>query len=64
MASATRGSSESAHSNHTVLQRRRLRRGRRQPSVGVVPVRDGENLSGPVVTVGAGAWQSFVDALR
>ncbi|MFD8490982.1 DUF397 domain-containing protein [Streptomyces sp. NBC_01124] len=41
-----------------------MRRGRRQPPVGVVPVRDGENLSGPVVTVGAGAWQSFVDALR
>ncbi|WP_254882231.1 DUF397 domain-containing protein [Streptomyces sp. NA03103] len=41
-----------------------MRRGRRQPAVGVVPVRDGENPSGPVVTVGAGAWQAFVDGLR
>ncbi|OWA08029.1 DUF397 domain-containing protein [Streptomyces sp. CS113] len=31
---------------------------------GVVPVRDSKNPSGPVVTVGAGAWQSFVDGLR
>ncbi|MER6164909.1 DUF397 domain-containing protein [Streptomyces violaceorubidus] len=31
---------------------------------GVVPVRDSKNPGGPVVTVGAGAWQAFVDALR
>ncbi|MFJ6919344.1 DUF397 domain-containing protein [Streptomyces sp. NPDC101133] len=29
-----------------------------------VPVRDSKNPFGPVVTVGAGAWQAFVDALR
>ncbi|MCM1939827.1 DUF397 domain-containing protein [Streptomyces sp. G3] len=29
-----------------------------------VPVRDSKNPSGPVVTVGADAWQAFVDALR
>ncbi|MEV8126747.1 DUF397 domain-containing protein [Streptomyces sp. NPDC085944] len=29
-----------------------------------VPVRDSKHPSGPVVTVGAVAWQSFVDALR
>ncbi|MFL9654932.1 DUF397 domain-containing protein [Streptomyces sp. PB17] len=31
---------------------------------GVVPVRDSKNPAGPVVTVGTGAWQSFVDGLR
>ncbi|MFE9094144.1 DUF397 domain-containing protein [Streptomyces sp. NPDC007264] len=31
---------------------------------GAVPVRDSKNLSGPVVTVGAPAWQAFVDGLR
>ncbi|WP_282090573.1 DUF397 domain-containing protein [Streptomyces tendae] len=31
---------------------------------GVVPVRDSKNPAGPVVTVGADAWQSFVDGLR
>ncbi|WP_031050280.1 DUF397 domain-containing protein [Streptomyces sp. NRRL F-5650] len=31
---------------------------------GTVPVRDSKNPGGPVVTVGAHAWQSFVDALR
>ncbi|TQL22713.1 DUF397 domain-containing protein [Streptomyces sp. SLBN-134] len=31
---------------------------------GAVPVRDSKNPSGPVVTVGAGAWQAFVDGLR
>ncbi|MFK4544561.1 hypothetical protein RKD29_004157 [Streptomyces tendae] len=31
---------------------------------GAVPVRDSKNPSGPVVTVGAGAWQVFVDGLR
>ncbi|MFD0292256.1 DUF397 domain-containing protein [Streptomyces sp. NPDC127118] len=29
-----------------------------------VPVRDSKNPDGPVLTVGAGAWQSFVDGLR
>ncbi|MFD6192993.1 DUF397 domain-containing protein [Streptomyces sp. NPDC060275] len=33
-------------------------------ATGAVPVRDSKNPSGPVVTVGAGAWQSFVDGLR
>ncbi|OMI88656.1 DUF397 domain-containing protein [Streptomyces sp. M1013] len=32
--------------------------------VGAVPVRDSKNPAGPVVTVGANAWQSFVDGLR
>ncbi|MFG3133944.1 DUF397 domain-containing protein [Streptomyces tendae] len=32
--------------------------------VGVVPVRDSKNPSGPVVTVGADAWQSFLHGLR
>ncbi|MET8669635.1 DUF397 domain-containing protein [Streptomyces tendae] len=31
---------------------------------GAVPVRDSKNPSGPVVTVGAGVWQAFVDGLR
>ncbi|MBZ6294717.1 DUF397 domain-containing protein [Streptomyces olivaceus] len=31
---------------------------------GSVPVRDSKNTAGPVVTVGARAWQSFVDGLR
>ncbi|MBQ1099126.1 DUF397 domain-containing protein [Streptomyces sp. b94] len=31
---------------------------------GAVPVRDSKNTAGPVVTVGAGAWQAFVHALR
>ncbi|WP_149825528.1 DUF397 domain-containing protein [Streptomyces tailanensis] len=31
---------------------------------GAVPVRDSKNPSGPVVTVGASAWQAFVDGLR
>ncbi|MFF9216313.1 DUF397 domain-containing protein [Streptomyces viridosporus] len=31
---------------------------------GTVPVRDSKNPSGPVVTVGADAWQAFVDGLR
>ncbi|MGW3318800.1 DUF397 domain-containing protein [Streptomyces fungicidicus] len=31
---------------------------------GAVPVRDSKNPSGPVLTVGAGAWQAFVDGLR
>ncbi|MFD5504510.1 DUF397 domain-containing protein [Streptomyces sp. NPDC127061] len=29
-----------------------------------VPVRDSKNPDGPVLTVGADAWQSFVDGLR
>jgi hypothetical protein len=29
-----------------------------------VPVRDSKNPDGPVLTVGAAAWQSFVDGLR
>ncbi|WP_107425345.1 DUF397 domain-containing protein [Streptomyces sp. CB02400] len=31
---------------------------------GSVSVRDSKNPSGPVVTVGAGVWQAFVDGLR
>lgn len=31
---------------------------------GAVPVRDSKNPAGPVVTVGAGAWQAFVGGLR
>ncbi|MCO4695919.1 hypothetical protein LRR80_01974 [Streptomyces sp. RO-S4] len=30
----------------------------------VVPVRDSKNPAGPVVTVGAPAWQAFLDSLR
>ncbi|MER6120419.1 DUF397 domain-containing protein [Streptomyces sp. NPDC001743] len=29
-----------------------------------VPVRDSKNPSGPVLVVGADAWQGFVDSLR
>ncbi|MEU0132502.1 DUF397 domain-containing protein [Streptomyces sp. NPDC006296] len=29
-----------------------------------VPVRDSKNPDGPVLVVGAGAWQSFVDGLH
>lgn len=29
-----------------------------------VPVRDSKNPTGPVIVVGAGAWQGFVDSLR
>ncbi|WP_217165276.1 DUF397 domain-containing protein [Streptomyces sp. AC512_CC834] len=32
--------------------------------IGSVPVRDSKNPAGPVVTVGAHAWQTFVDGLR
>jgi hypothetical protein len=32
--------------------------------LGTIPVRDSKNASGPVVTVGADAWQAFVDGLR
>ncbi|OIJ90990.1 DUF397 domain-containing protein [Streptomyces colonosanans] len=32
--------------------------------VGTVPVRDSKNPSGPVVIVGAQAWDAFVDGLR
>ncbi|MDA4891632.1 DUF397 domain-containing protein [Streptomyces sp. MS2A] len=38
--------------------------GENGPVGAVVPVRDSKNPSGPVVTVGAGAWQVFVDGLR
>ncbi|MFF4468174.1 DUF397 domain-containing protein [Streptomyces sp. NPDC001599] len=31
---------------------------------GTVPVRDSKNPAGPVVTLGAHAWQAFVDGLR
>ncbi|MGW8060759.1 DUF397 domain-containing protein [Streptomyces ziwulingensis] len=31
---------------------------------GSVPVRDSKNAAGPVVTVGAPAWQAFVNGLR
>ncbi|GGS20242.1 DUF397 domain-containing protein [Streptomyces griseoviridis] len=31
---------------------------------GFVPVRDSKTPSGPVVTVGAGAWRAFIDGLR
>ncbi|BFO21142.1 hypothetical protein SHKM778_75300 [Streptomyces sp. KM77-8] len=31
---------------------------------GAVPVRDSKNPTGPVVTIGATAWQTFVDGLR
>ncbi|MFF9128950.1 DUF397 domain-containing protein [Streptomyces sp. NPDC014806] len=30
----------------------------------VVPVRDSKNPSGPVLLIGAAAWQAFVDGLR
>ncbi|MFA3877691.1 DUF397 domain-containing protein [Streptomyces sp. MMCC 100] len=33
-------------------------------SVGSVPVRDSKNPDGPVVTVAAPAWQSFIQGLR
>ena len=29
-----------------------------------VPVRDSKNPTGPVVTVGAPAWRSFIEGLR
>ncbi|MEU2673901.1 DUF397 domain-containing protein [Streptomyces sp. NPDC007164] len=29
-----------------------------------VPVRDSKNPGGPVLTIGADAWQRFVDGLR
>ncbi|MFC9944305.1 DUF397 domain-containing protein [Streptomyces pratensis] len=29
-----------------------------------VPVRDSKNPAGPVLVLGAGAWQAFVDGLR
>ncbi|MFB7657306.1 MULTISPECIES: DUF397 domain-containing protein [unclassified Streptomyces] len=32
--------------------------------VGSVPVRDSKNPAGPVVTVGAHAWQSFIKGMR
>ncbi|MFE9923901.1 DUF397 domain-containing protein [Streptomyces sp. NPDC005774] len=31
---------------------------------GAVPVRDSKNPTGPVVTIGAPAWQTFVNTLR
>ncbi|MFI1563733.1 DUF397 domain-containing protein [Streptomyces sp. NPDC020490] len=31
---------------------------------GAVPVRDSKNPSGPILIVGAPAWQTFVDGLR
>ncbi|MFD7979236.1 DUF397 domain-containing protein [Streptomyces sp. NPDC059071] len=31
---------------------------------GAVPVRDSKNPAGPVLIVGAQAWQAFVDAVR
>ncbi|MFE0204727.1 DUF397 domain-containing protein [Streptomyces sp. NPDC058985] len=31
---------------------------------GAVPVRDSKNPTGPVVTVGAPAWHSFIEGLR
>ncbi|WP_345963506.1 DUF397 domain-containing protein [Streptomyces sp. BRB040] len=31
---------------------------------GTVPVRDSKNPAGPVVTLGAHAWQAFVNGLR
>ncbi|MFE2358796.1 DUF397 domain-containing protein [Streptomyces parvulus] len=31
---------------------------------GTVPVRDSKNPTGPVVTVGAPAWRSFIEGLR
>ncbi|MFI8202395.1 DUF397 domain-containing protein [Streptomyces sp. NPDC085937] len=30
----------------------------------VIPVRDSKNPAGPVVTVGAEAWQAFLGSLR
>ncbi|WP_217165996.1 DUF397 domain-containing protein [Streptomyces sp. AC512_CC834] len=32
--------------------------------VGSVPVRDSKNPAGPVVTIGAPAWQSFIEDMR
>ncbi|MFE7956656.1 DUF397 domain-containing protein [Streptomyces sp. NPDC057413] len=29
-----------------------------------IPVRDSKNPSGPVLLIGAAAWQAFVDGLR
>ena len=31
---------------------------------GVVPVRDSKNPVGPVLVLGVGAWQAFVDEIR
>ncbi|MEV7859060.1 DUF397 domain-containing protein [Streptomyces hirsutus] len=31
---------------------------------GAVPVRDSKNPAGPVITIGAPAWQTFVNGLR
>ncbi|MYR97834.1 MULTISPECIES: DUF397 domain-containing protein [unclassified Streptomyces] len=31
---------------------------------GSVPVRDSKNPTGPAITIGAPAWQAFVDGLR
>ncbi|WP_312023960.1 DUF397 domain-containing protein [Streptomyces sp. WAC 04229] len=33
-------------------------------ATGAVPVRDSKNPTGPVVTVGAPAWRSFIAGLR
>ncbi|MGW7362717.1 DUF397 domain-containing protein [Streptomyces sp. NPDC054841] len=33
-------------------------------SCGSVPIRDSKNPAGPVLVVGADAWQAFVDGLR
>lgn len=32
--------------------------------VGAVPVRDSKNPAGPVLVLGASAWQAFVDGIR
>ncbi|MER6266102.1 DUF397 domain-containing protein [Streptomyces sp900105755] len=34
------------------------------PAGAIVPVRDSKNPSGPVLTVGALAWQAFVAGLK
>ncbi|WP_420906881.1 DUF397 domain-containing protein [Streptomyces prasinus] len=31
---------------------------------GAVPVRDSKNPTGPILTIGAPAWQTFVNGLR
>ena len=31
---------------------------------GVVPVRDSKNPAGPVLVLGVGAWQAFMDGIR
>ncbi|MEU1692051.1 DUF397 domain-containing protein [Streptomyces hirsutus] len=31
---------------------------------GAIPVRDSKNPTGPVITIGAPAWQTFVNGLR